>query len=47
MAPGDIIIFHMFTKSYDHLIYDYWDMVHDGGTDGKTEKETYRGGCPT
>ena len=24
-----------------------WDMLHDRGTDGWTEKVTYRGGCPT
>ena len=58
-APGDIIIFHMSTKSYDHMMYGSWDMVRkrrtdrqrdrqkDRWTDGRTEKVTYIGGCPT
>ena len=30
--PGDIIILHMCTKNYDHLMYGSWDMVRDGCT---------------
>ena len=41
--PGNIIILHIRTKNYDHLMYDSWDMIYDG----QTEKVTYRGGCPT
>ena len=40
--PGDIIILHMCTKNYDPIMYDSWDMMRDG----RTEKITYRGGCP-
>ena len=40
---GDIIILHMCTKNYDHMMYSSWDMVHDG----RMEKVTYWGGCPT
>ena len=53
--PGDIIIFHMCTKSNDHMMYSSWNMMHDRWTDRQTEgqmdgwmeKVTYRGGCPT
>ena len=45
--PGDIIILHKCTKNYDQMIYGSWDMVRDGRMDGRTEKVTYRGGCPT
>ena len=33
-TPG-IIILHMCTKNYDHMMYGSWDMVRDGHTDGK------------
>ena len=50
-TPGDIIILHMCTKNYDQIMYGSWDMVCDrwtgGLTDGRMEKVTYRGGCPT
>ena len=39
--PGDII-FHMCTKSYDHMMYGSWDMVQDEQMDGQQEKVTYR-----
>ena len=47
--PGDIIILHVCTKTYDLMINDSGDMVLDGWIDGHrwTEKVTYRGGCPT
>ena len=50
--PGDIIILHLCTKNYDHVMYDFWDMVHDGRAegqvvDGQMEKVIYRGRCPT
>ena len=49
-TPGDIIILHMCTKNYDHMMYSSGDMVRDGWmdrrtdgrTDGRTEKVTYR-----
>ena len=48
--PGDIIL-HKCTKNYDQMMYGSWDMLRDrlrdGQTDGRTEKVTYRGGCPT
>ena len=27
--PGDIIIWHNFTKNHDHMLYSSWDMVCD------------------
>ena len=30
IMPGDIIILHKCTKSHDHMVYCFWDMVHDG-----------------
>ena len=41
--PGYIIILHICTKNYNHMIYGSWDMVRNGRTDGKSD----RGGCPT
>ena len=43
----DIIILHRYTKNYDSMMYGSWDMVHNRQTDGRREKVTYRGGCPT
>ena len=42
----------MCTKNYDPIMYGSWDMVCEGRqthgpTDGRTEKKTYRDGCPT
>ena len=49
--PRDIIILHICTKNYDQMMYHFWDMLHNGQTDGQTdrwtEKVTHRGGCPT
>ena len=42
-TPGDIIILHICTKNYDHMMYGSWDMVRDGWK----EIVTLRGGCPT
>ena len=28
--PGDIILLHMCTINEDHMIYDSWDIRHDG-----------------
>ena len=42
-TPGDIINLYKCTKNYDQVMYGSWDMVRDG----RTEKVTYRGGCPT
>ena len=44
---GDIIILHMCTKNYDHMMYSSWDMMHDGQMNGQVEKLTYRSECPT
>ena len=40
--PVDIIILHKCTINDNHM-YGSGDTVHDG----RTEKTTYRGGCPT
>ena len=49
--PGDIIILHKCTKNYDQMIYGSSDMLRNKWTDEwadrRTEKVTYRGGCPT
>ena len=45
--PGDITILYKCTKNYDQMIYSSWDMVRNKQTDRRTEKVTYRGGCPT
>ena len=34
-TPGDIIVLHMCTKKYDHMMYVSWDMVRDRQTEGK------------
>ena len=47
IKPGDIIILHICTKNYDHVMYSSWDMVRKGQTDRRTEKVPYTGGCPT
>ena len=53
-TPGDIVILRMCTKNYDQVMHGSWDMLCDRGmkgwtnqTDGRTEKVTYRVGCPT
>ena len=33
IKPGDIIILHICTENYDHIMYSSWDMVHKGQTD--------------
>ena len=33
-TPGDIIILHMYTKNYDHMMYCSWHMLHEGQTNG-------------
>ena len=45
-TSGDIIILHMHTKNNDHMISGSWNIVFDRRTDGRTEKVTYRDGCP-
>ena len=47
IKPGDIIILHICTNNYDHVMYSSWDMVRKGQTDRRTEKVAYSGGCPT
>ena len=50
-TPGNIIILHMYTKNYYHMIYGSWYIVHnrqmDRQMDRWVEKVTYRGGCST
>ena len=46
-TSGGIIILHMCIKNYDQLMYGTWDIVRNGRTDRRTEKVTFRGGCPT
>ena len=36
--PGDIIILHMCTKNYDHMMYGSWDMMCDRWRDRLTDK---------
>ena len=44
----DIIILHMCTKNYDHMINSSSDMVCGRRTNGWTDRRmAYRGGCPT
>ena len=39
-TPGDIIIcVYMCTKNNDHMMYCYWDMVHDRWTNRKSDIE--------
>ena len=40
--PGDIIIWHMCTKNYDHMMYSSWDMVLDRQTDRQMDRQTDR-----
>ena len=35
--PGDIIILHMCTKNYDHMMYGSWDMLRDGRTERRKD----------
>lgn len=48
---GYIIILPICSKSYHHIINCSWDIVcygqMDRWADGRTEKMTYWGGCPT
>ena len=46
-TPKDIIILHMCTINYCHIMYGSWDMTHNRWTDRQIEKVTYRDGCPT
>ena len=36
--PGDIIILHVCTKNYDHMMYESWDKVHEEWMDWKTDE---------
>ena len=38
--PGDIIILHTRSKNNGQMMYDSWNMVRNGTTDGRTEKVT-------
>ena len=40
--PGDIIILHMCTKNYDHMMQGSWDKVHEGRSDRQTDERTDR-----
>ena len=37
-TSGDIIILHMYTNNYDHMMHSSWDMVHDGRMDIQTDR---------
>ena len=37
--PQDIIILHMCTKNYDNKMCSPWQMVHNRGTDGQTDRQ--------
>ena len=37
--PEDIIILHIYTKKYDHMMYGSWDKVRDRRTDGRTDRK--------
>ena len=39
-TPGDIIILHMSTKNFGHMMYSSWDTVHDGWLDRLTDGRT-------
>ena len=43
IKTSEDIILHMCSKNYDQMMYDSCDMAQNG----RTEKVTYRGGCPT
>ena len=34
-TPGDIIILHMYTKNYNQMMCDSWDMVHNEWMNGQ------------
>ena len=36
--PGDIIILHVCTKNYDHMMYESWDKVHEEWMDWQTDE---------
>ena len=36
-TPRKMIILHMCTKNYDHMIFGSWDMVCNGWTDGQID----------
>ena len=44
--PADIIVLHMCTKNYDHIMCSSWDMVLNERMDRRMEV-TYSGDCPT
>ena len=34
----NIIILHMYSKNYDQMMYNSWNTVHNGRTDGRTDR---------
>ena len=38
ITPGDIIILHMCTENDYQMMYDSWDMVHDGWMDRQMDR---------
>ena len=44
-TPGGIIILHTCTKNYDQIMYDSWEMMHDGRT-GRRKKCHIEVGAP-
>ena len=45
-APGDIIILHMCTKNYDHMMNGSLDMVCDRRMDGRKKWPIVVGATP-
>ena len=37
---GDIIVLHLCTKNYGHMMYGSWDMVRNRRTDGQMDRQT-------
>ena len=48
--PEDIVILHICTKNYDHIMYSWWDTICNWWTEWQMneqmEKVTYKGGSP-
>ena len=38
--PQDIIILHMHTNNYDHMMYGSWETVHNRWTDRQAERKS-------
>ena len=45
-TPGDIIILHMCTKNYDHMMHGFWQWWATDGMDGRKKWHTEVGDPP-